>query len=118
MVGIKAGNDELPASAVIACDGANSVLAQKAGLRAELSAEDMKQGVKEVIELPREVIEQRFNLSGREGMEWEFVGSCTQGLPGGGFIYTNQDSISIGIVAQLNALSGRKIQANDRVASK
>ncbi|MCD6568182.1 MAG: FAD-dependent oxidoreductase [Dehalococcoidia bacterium] len=113
VTGIKAGNDELPASAVIACDGANSVMAQKAGLQTELSPEDMKQGVKEVIELPREVIEQRFNLSGREGMAWEFAGSCTQGLPGGGFIYTNQDSISIGIVAQLNALVKRKIQAND-----
>jgi electron transfer flavoprotein-quinone oxidoreductase len=113
VVGIKAGGDELPASVVIACDGVNSILSQKAGLQRELSPEDIKQGVKEVIEFPQETLEQRFNLTGDEGMSWAFVGSCTEGLPGGGFIYTNKDSLSIGVVAQLNALAERKIQAND-----
>ncbi len=113
VVGVKAGSDELPASVVVACDGANSGMAQKAGLQKELSSEDMKQGVKEVIELSEEIIEQRFGLSGKEGIAWEFVGSCTQGLPGGGFIYTNKDSLSVGIVVQLDALVKRKVQAND-----
>jgi electron transfer flavoprotein-quinone oxidoreductase len=113
VVGIKAGGDELPASVVIACDGVNSLLAQKAGLRKEFIPHDIKQGIKEVIALPQEIIDQRFNLSGSEGIAWEFIGSCTRGLPGGGFIYTNKESISIGVVAQLKALIDKRIKAND-----
>jgi len=113
VVGIKAGGDELPADVVIACDGVNSILAQEAGLRGEISPRDVKQGVKEVIQLPRETIEQRFNLSGDEGIAWEFIGSCTRGLPGGAFIYTNKESLSVGIVVQLSALAEKEIKAND-----
>ena len=113
VVGVKAGNDQLPADVVIACDGVNSILAQKAGLRGELNPDQVKQGVKEVIALPRQTIEQRFGLSGNEGVAWEFVGSCTRGLPGGGFIYTNKDTLSVGIVVQLNALTENMVKAND-----
>lgn len=113
VAGIKAGGDELPASVVIACDGVNSVLAEKAGLRDKLSPRDMKQGVKEVIELPRDLLEQRFNLSGDEGVAWEFIGSFTRGIPGGAFIYTNRESLSVGIVVQLSALVEKKIVVND-----
>lgn len=113
IVGIIAGDDKLPADVVIACDGVNSILAQKAGLRGELKPHELKQGVKEIIALPQETIERRFGLSGREGIAWEFVGSCTMGLPGGGFIYTNKESLSIGIVVQLNALAQKQVKAND-----
>jgi len=113
ITGIKAGGDSIPAGVVIACDGVNSVLARKAGLGAEFKAQDMKQGVKEVLALPRDVIEQRFGLSADEGMAWEFVGSCTQGVPGGAFIYTNKESLSVGVVVQLSALSRKGVSAND-----
>lgn len=113
VVGIKAGSDELPASVVIACDGVNSTLAQKAGLRGELLSRQVKMGVKEVIQLPRELLERRFNLNNDEGIAWEFIGSCTRGLPGGAFIYTNKASLSVGIVVRLNALVEKKIRAND-----
>jgi electron transfer flavoprotein-quinone oxidoreductase len=113
ITGIKAGNDQMPADVVIACDGVNSLLAQKAGLRGELKPTEVKQGVKEVIQFPRKDLEQRFGLTGDAGMSWEFLGACTGGLPGGGFIYTNKDSISIGLVVQLNALAEKQIRAND-----
>jgi electron transfer flavoprotein-quinone oxidoreductase len=113
VAGIKAGNDQLPADIVIACDGVNSQLAQKVKLRPELLPEDIKQGAKEVLTLPREVIEQRFNLKGDEGTAWEFVGSCTGGIPGGGFIYTNKESLSIGIVVQLKDLVKAKMNINE-----
>ena len=113
IVGIKAGNDQMPADVVIACDGVNSLLAQKAGLRGELKPIEVKQGVKEVLQFPRKELEQRFNLTGDAGLSWEFVGACTGGLPGGGFIYTNKDSISIGLVVQLNALAEKQVRAND-----
>ncbi|MDH4217503.1 MAG: FAD-dependent monooxygenase [Candidatus Aminicenantes bacterium] len=113
VTGIKAGGDELPASVVVACDGVNSLLAEKGGLRGKLSARDIKQGVKEVIQLPRQLIDQRFNLRGEEGIAWEFIGSFTRGIPGGAFIYTNKESLSIGVVVQLSALTERKVSAND-----
>jgi electron transfer flavoprotein-quinone oxidoreductase len=111
--GIKAGGDELPASVVIACDGVNSILSSKAGLRGELKPHDIKQGVKEVIQLPRQLIEQYFNLVGDEGIAWEFIGSPTRGLPGGAFLYTNKESLSVGIVVQLSALVENQVGAND-----
>lgn len=113
VTGVKAGGDDLPAEVVIACDGVNSGLVEKAGLRDKLTPMDFKQGVKEVIKFPRDVLEQRFHLQGEEGLAWEFIGTFTRGIPGGGFLYTNTDSLSVGIVAQLNALSEKKIKGND-----
>jgi electron transfer flavoprotein-quinone oxidoreductase len=113
VAGIKAGGDAIPANVVVACDGVNSLVAEKAGLREKLAPKFLKQGVKEVIELPRETIEQRFFLSGEEGIAWESLGSFTQDIPGGGFIYTNKDSLSVGVVVQLDGLAEKKVKAND-----
>jgi len=113
VTGIKAGGDELPASVVVACDGINSTLAEKAGLSQKISARDIKQGVKEVIQLPHQLIDQRFNLRGEEGIAWEFIGSFTRGIPGGAFVYTNKESLSVGVVVQLSALVEKKVSAND-----
>jgi electron transfer flavoprotein-quinone oxidoreductase len=111
--GINAGGDEIPANVVVACDGVNSLFAEKAGLRKKLAPSSLKQGVKEVIQLPHETIEQRFFLSGEEGVAWESLGSFTQDIPGGGFIYTNKDSLSVGVVVQLDALAEKQVKAND-----
>jgi electron transfer flavoprotein-quinone oxidoreductase len=113
VAGIQAGGDEIPASVVIACDGVNSSLAEKAGVRKKLSPRDMKQGVKEVIQLPRQLIEQRFNLSEDQGTAWEFIGSFSKNTPGGAFIYTNKESLSVGIVVQLSGLVKHNLRAND-----
>ena len=113
VTGIKAGGDELPANVVIACDGVNSILAEKAGLRGKISARRIKQGVKEVIQLPRQVIEQRFNLHGEGGIAWEFIGTFSRGIPGGAFIYTNKESLSVGVVVQLSGLTEKTVSAND-----
>lgn len=113
VAGVKVGGESFHGSVVILADGANSLLAAKAGLRKEFTPHDVKQGVKEVIQLPREVIEERFQLKGDEGAALEFIGSCTRGLPGGGFVYTNRDSISVGVVVQLAAISERQVKASD-----
>ena len=113
VAGIKAGRDEIPAEVVIACDGVNSFLAEKAGLRNKFSPRELKQAVKEVIQLSPKLIEQRFNLKGEEGLAWEFIGSFTQGVPGGAFIYTNKDSLSVGVVVQLSGLAEKKLKADD-----
>jgi electron transfer flavoprotein-quinone oxidoreductase len=61
-------------------------------------------GAKEVIELSADVIQQRFNLNESEGVSWLFAGSVTDGCTGGGFLYTNKDTISLGIVCTLSEL--------------
>jgi len=111
--GIMAGGDELPAKVVVACDGVNSLLAEKVGLRKKLSSRDLKLGVKEVFQFPRETIEQRFGLTEDHGLAWEFIGTFTQGIPGGAFLYTNKESLSLGVVVQLKALAENKIRADD-----
>lgn len=113
--GVKMGPEEFPADVVIVAEGANSLLPLKAGLRKEFSPRDMKQGVKEVIRLSQPAVDERFNLKGDEGVAMEFVGSCTRGLPGGGFLYTNKDSISVGVVVQLEALLEHQVKASDLI---
>jgi len=95
---------DLFADVVIIADGANSLLAKRAGLRREYLPEELALGVKEVLELPPEVIEERFQLSAGQGAALEFVGWCTKGMQGGGFLYTNEKSLSLGIVVSLSAL--------------
>ncbi len=111
--GVKAGAEEFPGDVVVLAEGVNSLLTQKAGLGKEFSSPDLKQGVKEVIRLPRAVIEERFNLEGDQGAAMEFVGACTRGLPGGGFLYTNRESLSLGIVVQLSELVAKRLKAPD-----
>ena len=113
IVGVKAGKEQFFADVVVLAEGVNSLLTGKAGLRKELSPRDLKQGVKEVIRLPSETIEERFNLRGREGVAMEFIGAPTKGLPGGGFLYTNRDSLSLGLVVELDYLVKRRVRASD-----
>lgn len=113
VAGIVAGGDEIAGDVVIAADGVNSVLAQKAGLGVKLSPDNINQGVKEVIKIPRETIEQRFNLAGDSGAAIHFLGFCTRGVHGGGFLYTNKDSLSLGVVVQLKALVENRLKSLD-----
>jgi electron transfer flavoprotein-quinone oxidoreductase len=105
VMGVMAGGEELRANVVIGCDGVLSFVAQKAGLRSPFLAKNFAVGFKEIIELERGVLEARFNLEGEEGAARLFMGEVTVGKFGGGFLYTNQDSISLGIVVGIEALT-------------
>lgn len=111
VVGVSArrSNGEIYADVVIAADGANSLLAKKAGLRKEFSESSFAVAAKEVLALPSEIIEERFCLAKDEGLAHSFVGDCTKGLIGGAFLYTNKTSLSLGIVARLSSLQENKI---------
>ncbi|HKF37376.1 MAG TPA: hypothetical protein VKB35_10800, partial [Ktedonobacteraceae bacterium] len=102
---------ELYAPIVIAADGANAFLAKKAGLHHESRPDEMTLGVKEVLRLDARTIEERFNLSGDEGMSNEYVGYATGEVNGGAFLYTNRDTLSIGIIVQIASLAQRKMRA-------
>jgi electron transfer flavoprotein-quinone oxidoreductase len=95
---------DLPAKLVVACDGVNSFLAKEAGLLPRAEADHHTLGVKEVLGLPAEVINERFGLQSHEGLDIEMVG-CTRGIRGGGFLYTNADSVAVGVVLSLPDLA-------------
>ncbi|OPY06682.1 MAG: Electron transfer flavoprotein-ubiquinone oxidoreductase [Syntrophaceae bacterium PtaB.Bin095] len=107
VAGVIAGGDELRANVVIACDGVLSLIPEKAGLRSPGSPHDYAVGIKEVIALDTGVINDRFGLERNEGAARLFAGEVTRGHFGGGFLYTNRDSISLGIVIGIGGLVGR-----------
>lgn len=108
VVGVEADGDVLEAKVVILADGVNSLLAEQLGMTKRVSAEHVAVGVKELIELPKDVLQNRFNLQGNEGVAWLFAGSPTDGLMGGGFLYTNEDTISLGLVCGLHHIKDAK----------
>ena len=106
VIGVQAGEDEITADVVLLCDGVNSLLAEQAVGAKRPSGKSVAVGVKEVIELPASTITDRV-LAGNddEGAAWLFAGDATKGCFGGGFMYTNKESISLGIVAGIEALA-------------
>ena len=93
--GVRTERGDVLADVVIAADGVNAMLSKQAGLRGELRPEAAVLAVKEVIALPRQKIEERFNLGPDEGIAAMVIGWG----PGmhAGFMYTNRDTLSIGI---------------------
>ena len=108
VIGIRAGDEEIGADCVVAADGILSFLAEEAGLRQPFKPQHFALGFKEVIELPSQTIEDRFGLGEDEGAAQLFVGSLTKGMMGGGFLYTNRESISLGIVVGIHSLNLRE----------
>ncbi|MDR3671362.1 MAG: FAD-dependent oxidoreductase [Holophaga sp.] len=113
VTGIRAGDDELRCHVVVAADGVNSFLCQDAGIRAKEPPRHLAVGVKSVIRLPRQVLEERFHLTGDEGAAYAVVGDCTNGIGGGGFLYTNLDSVSVGVVLRLDDLEAQGGTSSD-----
>jgi electron transfer flavoprotein-quinone oxidoreductase len=115
VVGVRCRREDgdLYAPIVIAADGANSFLAKKAGLQREFHAGEMTLGVKEVLRLDARTIEERFQLAEDEGMTNEYVGFASGSVKGGAFLYTNRDTLSIGVVVQIASLAEQRERAYD-----
>jgi electron transfer flavoprotein-quinone oxidoreductase len=95
------------AKAVIAADGVNSEVAEMTGARAKFTPEQLYQGVKVIVKLPEEIIEQRFGIGPDEGVAHLFAGDITLNHIGGGFLYTNLDTLSVGAVYHYDSLMDR-----------
>jgi electron transfer flavoprotein-quinone oxidoreductase len=52
-------------------------------------------------------------LTGNEGAAYAMVGFATRGVSGGGFLYTNKDSLSVGLVIQLDKLLESRLNPAD-----
>ena len=90
--------DEFEVKAVIAADGVNSEIADMVGARPKFTPTQLYQGVKVIVKLPEEIIEKRFGISSDEGVAHLFAGDVTLNHIGGGFLYTNSDTLSVGAV--------------------
>lgn len=95
--GVIADGEEMEADVVILAEGVNGLLAQKIGMMEEISPETTCVGTKEVIELGEAVINERFGLQSREGVELMYLGDREKGEYADGFIYTNKTSVSVGV---------------------
>mgnify|MGYP006290140395 FL=1 len=104
-VGIRTGDEKFYADSVILAEGVNNLLTRQVGLQTEyVPADHILTGIKEIIRFDQKVLEDRFQLNGLSGMSNEFVGFATDGVEGGGFLYTNRDTLSVGLVLGLKDL--------------
>jgi electron transfer flavoprotein-quinone oxidoreductase len=90
--------------AIIAADGVNSELASISEARPKFRPNELYQGVKIIAKLPEELLEKRFDLQEKEGAAHLFAGDITLNHIGGGFLYTNRDTISLGAVYHYDSL--------------
>lgn len=104
-VGIRAGEEKFYSDSVIIAEGVNNLLTRQVGLQDKyVPADYMATGVKEIIRFDQSVLEDRFQLEGNAGMTNEFIGYASDGIEGGGFLYTNKDTVSIGLVLNLKSM--------------
>lgn len=111
--GVRTELEEYYSDIVVLADGVNSLLAKQIGLRGNLTPEDVALSVKEVIKLPQEVINERFHVNDDEGCIYEIFGGPMLGMLGLGFLYTNKNSISIGLGVTLSELIEKGIRPYD-----
>ena len=96
--------------AIIAADGVNSEIAELTGARPKFVPQELYQGAKVLIKLPEQLMEQRFDISGDDGAAHLFSGDIAQRHIGGGFLYTNRDTISLGGVYHYDSLLEKVVE--------
>ncbi len=105
--------DPITADLIVAADGVNSELARDAGLMNWDEPDDWFQGVKAVVEMEPETINERFGIDDGEGAAHLFSGDLFEGVRGGGFLYTNEASLSIGTVFHLDSLAAERAEPHE-----
>jgi len=114
IVGVRTGREgDLYADVVLMAEGINAFASVKAGLRKDYTMENAALAVKEVHALPREVINERFNVGDDEGVTILLTGELAHDMMGSGWIYTNKDSISLGFGAIVSHMVETKARPND-----
>lgn len=121
VVGVVQAGEVTRAHCVIVADGANSRLTLQADLRhgeKKLDMDHYALGVKEVLKLDRKVLEERFQVGTDGGLAAEFVLGRTDGVLAGGFLYTNQDTLSLGVVINLRSMKGQGEQTTHDIVEQ
>lgn len=95
----------LKAPLVIDASGVTSIVFRSLGLR-KFSAKKWMLGVKEIVKAD--------NSSLQEGEVRTIIGAI-KGVKGGGFVYTNKDSLSVGMAVLFDSLPKSEVPAKDLV---
>jgi len=109
--------DPITADIVVAADGVNSELARDAGLMDWEEPEEWFQGVKAVVDMDPDAINERFGIDDDEGVAHLFAGDLFDGVRGGGLLYTNEDSLSIGTVFHLDSIAEEEAEPHELLDS-
>lgn len=110
VVGVRTEQEEFYARVTIVADGVNSLLARQAWNLPELEPQNVAVGIKEVISMPKSRIQDKFNLEGDSGVSYTILGGPMQGMVGLGYVYTNLDSVVVGLGITLEDLKHAKIK--------
>jgi len=105
--------DPIRADVIIAADGVNSELARDAGLMDWEEPDEWFQGVKAVVDMEPEVVNEQFDIEPDDGVAHLFGGDLFDGVRGGGFLYTNEDSVSVGTVFHLDSLAAERAEPHE-----
>jgi electron transfer flavoprotein-quinone oxidoreductase len=105
--------DPIEADFIVAADGVNSELARAAGLMDWEEPEEWFQGVKAIVDMPGDAINERFGIDDDEGKAHLFSGDLYDGVRGGGFLYTNEESLSIGNVFHLDSIVAEEAEVQE-----
>ena len=105
--------DPIVADLVVAADGVNSELARDAGLMNWDEPDEWFQGVKAVVDADPGAVNERFDIGAEEGVAHLFSGDLFEDVRGGGFCYTNEDSLSIGTVFHLDSLVAQNAEPHE-----
>jgi electron transfer flavoprotein-quinone oxidoreductase len=103
VVGIRAGDDEIRADVVILAEGSNAILSRGTTPNPRTDPKVIGVGVKEVLGLPPGEVERRFQLRGLAGTQYTTIGFPAD-VEGGGFLYTNRETLSIGLILGMDSL--------------
>ncbi|MBS8263229.1 FAD-dependent oxidoreductase [Mesobacillus boroniphilus] len=98
------------ADVVVLADGVNSLLSKQLGFHREFRPDEVALTVMEVINLPKDKINERFNLEGNHGTTIEIFGDSTKGNLGTAFLYTNKESLNIGVGTTLSSMIKAKLK--------
>ena len=109
--GVMVNGERILADYVIIAEGSNGYLLEQHKLLPTPISRSMAVGVKEVIRLGKEKIDERFG----DGVAWLFAGEVTEGVPGGAFLYTMKEYVSIGVVIRLSHVHRLQTDVKDIV---
>ncbi|SFC92634.1 FAD-dependent oxidoreductase [Bacillus sp. UNCCL81] len=104
---------DLYADVVVLADGVNSLLGKSLGFHKEWRPDEVALATMEILKLDSKIIQDRFGLEGNQGVAIELFGDATKGIVGTGFLYTNNDSLSIGVGTLLSGMIENKLKPYD-----
>lgn len=115
VAGIRIGDEELRANVVIGADGFHSVVSREAGLYDDSDTSRCCLCIKEVIDLPTETINDRFNIRDNEALVIEGIGYPLSDAGGFFTIYPMTDAVTLVLACPMQAIIEKGVVLRERM---